>query len=127
MAPKAKKRGGAGGTGTASARPPVRAPAAKKKRPQANSETHDSRRQKVTHGVVSAVGQMYMLFRIFVVGVGYTTCAGIDPGHVADSRVHRFERVVGFKRASRSCRLPSLARRVAGLPRSSSSCSPPST
>ena len=98
MAPKAKKRVGAGGAGTASARPPVRAPAAKKKRPQANSETHDSRRQKVTHGVASAVGQVFMLFRLFVVGAGYRTCAGNVAGHVADSRVHRFERVVGFKR-----------------------------
>ena len=96
MAPKAKKRG----AGTASGPPPARAPAAKKKKPQVPSETddpledHGPRRQKKA----PAVGQQHMLFRIFVEGEGYRTCSGREPGHVADSRVHRLERVIGFKR-----------------------------
>ena len=107
MAPKAKKRG----AGTASG-----AQAAKKSRPQVPSEIddpledhgpgympsedddpledHGPRRSKKA----AAVGWVYMLFRIFVVGKGYKTCNGKTHGHVADSRIHRFERLFGFTR-----------------------------
>jgi hypothetical protein len=39
-----------------------------------------------------------MLFRVFVEGHGFRTCSGVDYGHVTDTRVHMYERLIGFSR-----------------------------
>lgn len=50
-----------------------------------------------------ACGVKFMLFRIYAIVAGtaawaWQRCSGREPGHVADSRVHRYEREIQFER-----------------------------